>query len=70
LLLGQSGAGKTTFIESFLNILLGIDYYDPFRFKMIDERGMEAGPCGSTTSSVTIYHIPSSWIKQARFITH
>lgn len=64
---GQTGAGKTTMINSYINILLGVEFFDPFRFKIIDERGLNASPCGSTTSSITIYHIPSSWIKKARF---
>ncbi len=67
---GETGAGKTTLINSYLNTLLGVEFYDPFRFKMIFERGLESSSCGSITSSFTIYHIPSSWIKQARFNTN
>jgi hypothetical protein len=64
---GETKAGKTYFINSYINILLGVDYYDPFRFKIIDEAGMDASVVGSRTTSVITYHIPSSWIKQARY---
>jgi ABC-type multidrug transport system ATPase subunit len=34
---GPSGAGKTTLIDSFVNSILGIEFYDNFRYKLIDE---------------------------------
>ena len=37
LVMGQTGAGKTTLVDSILNYLLGIDYYDKFRYKLVDE---------------------------------
>ena len=36
--MGQTGAGKSTLLDSFLNFLIGIDYYDNFRYKLIDEK--------------------------------
>ena len=36
-MLGETGAGKTTYVDSYLNYLLGIDYYDKFRYKIVDE---------------------------------
>ena len=58
-------------IDAYLNTLLGVDYYDKFRFKMIDERKIyekiNKKNTISVTSSVKIYHIPSSWIKEAHF---
>jgi hypothetical protein len=58
-------------IDAYLNTLLGVDYYDKFRFKMIDERKIyeeiNKKNTISVTSSVKIYHIPSSWIKDANF---
>ena len=38
LVMGQTGAGKTTFIDSFINYMLGIEFYDNFRYKLVDER--------------------------------
>ncbi len=42
LILGQAGSGKTTFIDSFVNYLTGINFYDPFRYKLVDERAIQA----------------------------
>ena len=35
--LGQTGSGKTTLVDSFLNHLMGVDFYDKFRYKLVDE---------------------------------
>ena len=35
---GATGAGKTTLIDSLINFLLGVEFYDNFRYKLIDER--------------------------------
>ena len=40
LVMGQTGAGKTTYVDSFANFLLGIEYYDKFRYKLVDERDL------------------------------
>jgi GTPase SAR1 family protein len=42
LVLGQTGAGKTTFVDSYINFLVGVEFYDKFRFKLIDERKIHA----------------------------
>ena len=36
--MGKTGVGKSTLIDSYINYLTGVDYYDKFRFKLIDER--------------------------------
>ena len=41
LILGPTGAGKTTLVDSFLNFLLGIEMQDNFRYKLVDERKIE-----------------------------
>ena len=82
LIMGETGAGKTTYVDSFLNYLLGIDYYDKFRYKMVDESDLiaernektkkagnkveeaKAAQTHSMTSSVSIYHIPSTELKR------
>ena len=38
LVIGPTGAGKTTLVDSFVNHVLGIDLYDNFRYKIVDER--------------------------------
>ena len=35
--LGQTGSGKTTLLDSFLNHVMGVDFYDKFRYKLVDE---------------------------------
>ena len=40
LVVGQTGAGKTTLIDSFVNNLLGIDLEDKFRYRLVDERNL------------------------------
>ena len=40
--LGQTGSGKTTLVDSFINYLLGVDFYDKFRYKLVDERSLVA----------------------------
>ena len=39
---GVTGAGKTTFVDSMVNYLLGTEYYDKFRYKLVDERSLIA----------------------------
>lgn len=71
IVMGQTGVGKSTLIDAYINYLTGVDYYDKFRFKLIDERAELSGrdkdsqQAASVTSKVTIYHIPSKWIKKA-----
>ena len=37
LLMGYTGSGKTTFIDCFVNYLLGVEQCDKFRYKLADE---------------------------------
>ena len=38
LVIGPTGAGKTTLVDSFVNHLVGIDMYDKLRYRLVDER--------------------------------
>lgn len=80
MVLGETGVGKTTLIDAYINHLVGVDYYDKFRYRLIDERKIHAEIAKkqgkkegektvtrSVTSSVTTYHIPSGWIKRGLF---
>ena len=59
---GQSGVGKTTFINAFLNIILGVSYDDKFRFKLIVEKETENGQTESQTSEINFYYIEKTEI--------
>lgn len=66
----MTGTGKTTLIDSLINFLLEVEFYDQFRYKLIDERNIRARTGGqfvSQTNCATTYHIPSEWIKAGKF---
>ena len=42
MVLGQTGSGKTTLVDSFVNFILGVDFFDKFRYKLVDERALIA----------------------------
>lgn len=61
----MTGSGKTTMIDSFINYLMGVEYYDKFRYKLIDERKIQqktGGQTESQTCETTVYHIPDDWM--------
>jgi Tfp pilus assembly pilus retraction ATPase PilT len=35
LILGETGSGKSTIIDLMINYLLGVEYEDNFRFKLV-----------------------------------
>ena len=64
---GGTGAGKTTLIDSFINYLFGIDFYDTFRYKLIDEYIKDEDKHKSQTRDTTVYHIKFEDIKRGWF---
>ena len=42
LIIGPTGAGKTTYVDAFVNFVLGIDIFDKFRYRMVDEKHLVA----------------------------
>ena len=56
LLVGASGAGKTTWINSFINYVLGVDRKDQFRFKIVRESA-EDDQTVSKTENIAMYKI-------------
>ncbi|XP_059351575.1 uncharacterized protein LOC132088031 [Daphnia carinata] len=56
LLMGATGSGKTTMINAMINYVLGVQWEDPFRFILVDEKETKT-QAFSQTSEVTAYDI-------------
>ena len=56
LLIGQTGEGKTTFLNAFVNIYSGIKIEDNFRYLLVKDQ-KQSDQRNSKTKSVTIYNI-------------
>ena len=57
LLLGETGAGKTTFLNSLINFVLKVNYSDNYRYLLVNEK--ESNNSLSQTKEVNIYYIKS-----------
>ena len=57
LLMGETGAGKTTMINAMINYVLGVEWKDDFRFKLVDEKIRGGSQAHSQTQGVTVYDI-------------
>ncbi|XP_040001062.1 uncharacterized protein LOC120799774, partial [Xiphias gladius] len=56
MVLGATGAGKSTLINGMINSILGVIWEDSYRFKLVDE-GQLKSQAESQTSEVTVYKI-------------
>ncbi|XP_041804289.1 uncharacterized protein LOC121614482 isoform X2 [Chelmon rostratus] len=56
MLLGATGSGKSTLINGMINYIVGVEWKDNFRFKLIDE-DQSRSQAESQTSEVTVYQI-------------
>ncbi|XP_058628196.1 uncharacterized protein LOC131538367 isoform X1 [Onychostoma macrolepis] len=56
MMIGATGSGKTTLINSMINYILGVQWIDDFRFVLIDERKQKS-QAESQTSEITAYQI-------------
>ena len=56
LLVGETGGGKTTWINAFTNFLFNVKRMDPFRFKIIEENA-ENDQTGEKTHHISIYRL-------------
>merc|ERR1719319_569201 len=59
--IGQTGAGKTTLIQSMINYLFKVGYDEPFRFNLINEDADAevdtANKGKSQTVAISQYHV-------------
>ncbi|XP_074506012.1 uncharacterized protein LOC141776382 [Sebastes fasciatus] len=55
-LFGATGSGKSTLINGMINYIVGVEWEDTFRFKLIDEDQLRS-QAESQTSEVTVYKI-------------
>ena len=55
-MMGATGSGKTTLINAMVNYILGVEWDDPFRFQLIDEK-LKISQAHSQTEVVTAYDI-------------
>ncbi|XP_078514838.1 uncharacterized protein LOC144773585 [Lissotriton helveticus] len=56
MVLGATGSGKTTLINGMINFILGVEWKDNFRFKLIN-KVVTTSQAHSQTSEVTAYEI-------------
>lgn len=56
IVIGETGSGKTTLINSFINFLMNIQITDDFRYVLIDE-GQNQNQKESQTSNINSYYI-------------
>ncbi|XP_015245871.1 PREDICTED: uncharacterized protein LOC107094636 [Cyprinodon variegatus] len=56
MLLGATGAGKSTLINGMINYIVGVEWNDSFRFKLIKEDSSKS-QAHSQTSEVSVYQI-------------
>ncbi|XP_034410714.1 uncharacterized protein si:ch73-170d6.2 [Cyclopterus lumpus] len=56
MVLGATGAGKSTLINGMINYILGVEWKDSFRFKIVEETQTKS-QAHSQTSEVTVYKV-------------
>ncbi|CAL8366444.1 unnamed protein product [Boreogadus saida] len=56
MVLGATGAGKSTLVNGMINYILGVTWDDTFRFKLVDEDTAKS-QAHSQTSNVTVYKL-------------
>eukprot|EP01083_Nonionella_stella_P114350 338056_1 len=57
MVIGATGPGKTTLLNSFMNYLWEVKYDDPYRFKLIYEGHKEENQSESVTDDLTAYYL-------------
>jgi len=57
IVIGETGSGKTTLINCFINYLMGINKYDDFRYILVDENNNKFKNISSQTLNINSYYI-------------
>ncbi|XP_057374125.1 uncharacterized protein LOC130695026 isoform X2 [Daphnia carinata] len=57
LVMGATGAGKTTLINGMINYIFNVEWQDPYRFQLIGEQLVGNSQSQSQTSGITAYDI-------------
>eukprot|EP01083_Nonionella_stella_P267409 903392_1 len=57
MVIGATGTGKTTLLNSMMNYLWQVEYDDAYRFKLVYEQLKTHGQAQSVTDNVTAYHL-------------
>ena len=60
ILMGATGSGKSTLVNGMVNYILGVEWNDPFRFRIVKDK-IATNQASSQTTGVTAYtihHVP------------
>jgi len=57
MVIGATGTGKTTMLNSMMNYLWNVQYNDPLRYKLVVEKPKVNGQAESQTDNVTAYYL-------------
>jgi predicted GTPase len=55
--MGATGSGKTTWINAMVNYVLGVEWEDDFRFKLVNEAVKGESQAHSQTQEITAYDL-------------
>ncbi|CAL4063571.1 unnamed protein product, partial [Meganyctiphanes norvegica] len=58
LVVGQTGSGKSSFINAMANYIYGVTFDDSYRFKLIDDMNKSNDSGSNNTDAITAYCIP------------
>ncbi|CAL8366305.1 unnamed protein product [Boreogadus saida] len=65
MVLGETGAGKSTLVNGMINYILGVTWDSTFKLKLVDE-GKAKSQAHSQTSEVTVYKLNHREVTEKR----